>query len=397
MKIPILRLAYDEEDIRYIKGEIEKVLRSNYLTMSGRVREFESRFAAYCGTGYAIGTNTGTSSIEIILRAIGVEDSTVIVPSNTYMATPLAVIKAGGRVIFADCRRENLQIDPQDIEMKIRPDTKGVIVVHIGGIITPLFGRIKEICRKKGLFLIEDAAHAHGASIDGKKAGSLGQAGSFSFYPTKVMTTAEGGMITTDDEEILKKARILREHGKGDPAYNIHVEIGDNWRFSELHAVLGIQQMMKADRILNERREIARLYTALLRDMEGVRLLEVPSNIEPSYYKYIAFLEGGIDRGELKEMMRSEYDIFMPGEVYSDACHSQPVFKKYPGKAMNTEDVFPNTDFVCARHICLPLYPGLSANEVEYVAVSLRKCVGKLAGNRKARGLRLRRGAHLEK
>ncbi|MBI5468692.1 MAG: DegT/DnrJ/EryC1/StrS family aminotransferase [Deltaproteobacteria bacterium] len=375
MKIPLLRIAYDEADIKYIKDEIEKVLRSGYLTMSGRVKEFEARFAKYCGTGYAVGTNTGTSSIEIILRAIGVKGSTVIVPSNTYMATPIAVIKAEGRVIFAECQRENLQIDPDDIERKIRSDTKGVIIVHIGGIISPHIEKIREICRKKGLFLIEDAAHAHGAAIDGRRAGSLCLAGSFSFYPTKVLTTAEGGMITTEDEEIYKKALVLREHGKGDPAYNVHVEIGDNWRFSELHAVLGIQQMMKADWILKERRRAAQRYNELLSDFEGIRLLEVPSNIEPSYYKYIAFLDERIDRKDLKEMMRHKYDISLPGEVYSDPCHSQPVFKKYPGKAVNTIDRFPNTEYVCRHHVCLPLYPGLSDSETEYVAASLKECL----------------------
>lgn len=374
MKIPLLRIPYDEADIKYIKDEIEKVLRSGYLTMSERVREFETRFAGYCGTRYAIGTNTGTSSLEIILRAIGVMGSTVIVPSNTYMATPLAVIKAEGRVIFADCQRENLQIDPDEIESKIQPDTKGVIIVHIGGIISPHLERLKGICSRKGLFLIEDAAHAHGAAINGQRAGSLCSAGSFSFYPTKVLTTAEGGMITTDDEEIYKKALVFREHGKGDPACNVHVEIGDNWRFSEIHAVLGIQQMIKADWILMERRRVAQRYTELLRDTGGIRLLEVPAGVEPSYYKYIVFLSERIERKELKEMMKNKYDIVMPGEVYSDPCHSQPVFGKYPEKVANPMDRFPNTDYVCSHHACLPLYPGLSDSEIEYVAGALRKC-----------------------
>lgn len=376
MKIPILRIPYDEDDIAYIKDGVEKVLRSGYLTMSDRVREFETMFARMCGVKYAVGTNSGTSAIEIALRALGVEGTTVIVPSNTYMATPIAVVKAGARVIFAECQKENLQIDPDDVERKIQPDTRGVIVVHIGGIITPYMERLKAICSRKNLFLIEDAAHAHGAAIDGKMAGSLTLAGSFSFYPTKVMTTAEGGMCTTDDHSIYEKALILREHGKADHDHNIHTEFGDNWRFSELHAVLGLQQMRKFEWILAERRRIASFYDGLLWGLDEVRPVSVPTNIRPSYYKYIVYLDEGIDRTALKKMMRAQYDIAIPGEVYSDPCHSQPVFRKYPEKmANNDRDAFPITEYVCRHHMCLPLYPGMVDNEVRYVIASLKSSI----------------------
>lgn len=376
MKIPILRIYYSEEDINYIKNEIEKVLRSGYLTMSDRVREFEVKFASFCGTRYAVGTNSGTSSIEIILRAIGIENSTVIVPSNTYMATALAVIKAGGRVIFAECEKDNLQLDPDDIERKIQSDTKGVIIVHIGGIISPNIERIKDICRIKNIFLIEDAAHAHGATIDGEMAGSLTLAGSFSFYPTKVLTTAEGGMITTSDDYIYNKAIILREHGKSNHNLNIHSEIGDNWRFSEIHAVLGIQQMIKADWILMERRRIAEMYNMMISKIEGIEPLIIPENIKSSYYKYIVLLQESINRNKLKKILKEYYEITLPGEVYAYPCHSQPVFNKYPQYIANSKkDIFPITEYVCSHHICLPLYPGLKDNEIEYILSSLREAI----------------------
>lgn len=378
MNIPIIRIPYDEDDIKYIKDEIEKVLRSGYLTMSRKVKEFEEKYAKYCGTKYAIGTNSGTSSLEMILRAIEVDGYNVIVPSNTYMATPIAVVKAGGKVIFTECTKENLQIDPDDIERKIRFDTKAVIVVHIGGFITPHFKRIKDICKKNNLVIVEDAAHAHGASIDGKMAGSLGLAGSFSFYPTKVLTTAEGGMITTDNDEIFKKSIVLREHGKADHNLNIHTEFGDNWRFSEIHAVLGLQQMKKVNWILNERRRIAAQYDLLLKDIDEIRPIKIDENIKPSYYKYIAYLDERIERNILKDSLKINYNIFLPGEVYSNPCHSQPVFKKYPEKMLNSEkDEFPVTDYVCKHHICLPLYPSLNDDEIMYVIKSLKECIKK--------------------
>lgn len=374
MKIPILRLDYTEEEIKAIQEGIKAVLKSGYLTMGEKVAEFEDAFAAFTGAKYAIATNSGTSSLEIILRAIGVAGKTVIVPSNTMMASPASVVHAGGRVIFADCDRKNLQLDPKDLKRKLRADTKAVMLVHIGGIISPAFYEIKEICDKNGMALIEDAAHAHGATIDGKQAGTLGLAGSFSFYPTKVIVTAEGGMITTNDEKIYRKALSLRDHGRAPDDPNNHVEIGYNWRFSELHAVLGIQQMKKAGKILAERRKIAGWYDKKLKGTKGIKLLEIPANIKSSYYKYIVFLDDKIDRETIKKKLKEKYSVSLTGEVYSHPCHSQPAFKKYPKTVANDPaDTFPNTEYVAKKHICLPIYPGLTENEVDYIVDSLKK------------------------
>lgn len=374
MNIPILRLPYTEEEIDFIKNGIVEVLKSGYLTMGDKAAEFERLFAKFIGIKYAVGTNSGTSSLEIVLRAIGIERATVVVPSNTFMATPISVIHAGGKVIFTDCQRDNLQMNPEDLRRKIRDDTKGVIIVHIGGIISPYFDEIKKICDQNSLFLLEDAAHAHGATINGRKAGALGIAGSFSFYPTKVLTTAEGGMITTNNEEIYQKSLVLRDHGKADHNFNIHTEFGYNWRFSELHAVLGLQQMMKVNLILEQRRKIAKMYDERLEGVRGIKLLKIPQNIEPSYYKYILFLDDGSNREEVKRELRGKYAISLPGEVYSEPCHNQPVFKKYPWAMVNDRsDTFPQTEYACQRHICLPLYPGLTDSEVDYVVDSLKR------------------------
>lgn len=372
LKIPILRLLYTQEDIDFVTKGITEVLRSGYLTMGEKVAQFEKMFAQFVGARYTIATNSGTSSLEIILRSIGVADNTIIIPSNTMMATPVTVIHAGGKVIFADCQRDNLQLDPQDLKRKIRADTKGVILVHIGGIISPALDEIKRICDEEGLFLLEDAAHAHGASIDNRNAGSLGIAGSFSFYPTKVLVTAEGGMITTDDEGIYRKSIVLRDHGKADPDLNVHTEFGYNWRFSELHAVLGILQMKKVDAILAARRKIAHMYDEKLAGVRRVKKLEIPPNINSSFYKYIVFLDDDVDRDAVKRELKEQYDVSLTGEVYSHPCHSQPIFKKYPWAMANDPgDTFPQTEYVSQRHICLPLYPGLTEEEIDYVVDSL--------------------------
>ncbi|MFC2007794.1 DegT/DnrJ/EryC1/StrS family aminotransferase [Chloroflexota bacterium] len=373
-KIPILRLTYTPQEIDFITEGIVEVLKSGYLTMGEKVNQFERAFAEFVGVRYAVATNSGTSSLEITLRAIGIEGSSVIIPSNTFIATATAVVHAGGKVVFADCQKENFQINPADLKRKINADTRGVILVHIGGMISPYLDEIKNICDENDLFLLEDAAHAHGATIDNRQAGSLGSAGSFSFYPTKVLVTAEGGMITTDEERIYKKALVLRDHGKESADLNVHTEFGYNWRFSELHAVLGLQQLKKVDAILAERRKIARHYDEGLERVRGISRLEIPENIQSSYYKYIVLLDDGFNRDEVKTELQEKYGISLTGEVYAHPCHSQPVFKKYPWTTVNyPTDTFPQTEYIAARHICLPLYPGLTAAEIDYIVDSLEK------------------------
>jgi len=382
MRVPGFDLRYSEEDIRFIMGEFGKILEGGFISMGKYTDEFERAFASYCGVPYALATSNGTCSIEMVLRAIDVKGKTVMVPSHTFMATATAVVHAGGRVVFVDCRRENFQMDPADLKRKIRPDTKAVILVHMSGIISPHFDEIKAICDKNGLLLVEDAAHAHGSTIDGRKAGTLGVAGSFSFFSTKVLTTGEGGMVTTSDENIYKSCKALRDHGRFTPAPNIHDEFGYNWRPSEFHSVLGIRQMQKAEKILEERRWIAGMYDSLLaaRPIPGITPLKIPGNIKSAYYKYILYCGEDIDRAALKKTMKEEYEVSLPGELYNQALHTQPVFKKNPDALANPDDSFPETDYVVRKHFCLPLYSGLGQDKIEHVITSLEKAAGKLAG-----------------
>jgi len=372
MKIPILRIPFTDNDIEYINNGIEEILRSGQLTLGKNVVEFEKRFAGFAGTNYALGVNSGTSALEIFLRSIDVRDSSVIVPTNTFMATATSVVHAGGKVIFTDVMRDNLCMDPDDLKEKIQKDTKAVVLVHLGGIITPHIKAIQEICKDNDLYLLEDAAHAHGSSIDGKMAGSLGDGGAFSFYPTKVMTCGEGGILTTDNESIYTKAETLRDHGKPDHRFNKHTEFGYNWRLSEIHAVIALQQMNNVDWILGERRRIAKAYDKKLKNVSGLSPVKIPSNVKSSYYKYIAYLDDGIERDVIKTKLKEEYGIYLTGEVYADPCHSQPVFRNYPGTMVNNSgDKFPVAEYVSEKHICLPLYPGLSEQEIDYVVQAL--------------------------
>lgn len=372
MNIPILRIPFTAEDRIFIHEGMEEIFKTGQLAMGKNVRAFESQFADFIGVEYALGVNSGTSALEMILRAIDIRHCSVLVPTNTFMATATAVIHAGGKVIFCDVLPGDLCIDPDDLQKKIKKNTKVVIIVHIGGIISPQFEEIRKICDENGLFLIEDAAHAHGSSINNKKAGSLGLAAAFSFYPTKVMTCGEGGMITTDDRDLYQKMVTLRDHGKPDHRFNLHTEFGYNWRMSEIHAVIGLSQMKKIDWILEQRRHLAKIYENKLKNLEKLRYVSLPATIKSSYYKFICYLSQDINRDVLKKNLAEVYQIECAGEVYAIPCHKQPVFKKNKNMMLNKQnESFPGADFVCSNQVCLPLYPGLTETEVEYIVESL--------------------------
>ena len=369
-------LRYSDSELRSITARFEEVIRSGFISMGRNVAEFERQWARYCGVKYAVATANGTCSMEMILRAIGVRGGTVIVPSHTFIASAAAAIHAGARVIFVDCQRENFQMDPEDVRRKIRSDTKAVMLVHMSGIISPHLDAIREICEQRGIPLVEDAAHAHGATIDGRKAGSLGLAGSFSFFSTKVITTGEGGMVTTNDEKIYNVACALRDHGRFGAEPNVHDEIGYNWRPSEFNALLGLEQMRRVDEILQRRRQIAERYDEKLRALKipGVKLLEIPTRVESSYYKYIVYLEPPLQREELKRILKQQYGVSLPGELYNRDCHTQPLFRRYPEAIVpQPKESFAETEYVVSHHCCLPLYFSLTDDQVDYVVASLDK------------------------
>src|SRR5947199_5245423 len=226
MRVPPASISFSNEDISNITEEISECLRTGALTLGQNGRQFEEEFAALCRVPYAVAVNSGTSALEIILRAIGVQNREVIVPTNTFFATAAAVIHAGGRVRFADCEPGSFALDVGSLRECLNANTAAVILVHIGGIISPRLADISQICHQVGVPLIEDAPHAQGSTLGAQTAGSFGIAAAFSFYPTKVITSAEGGMITTSDEALYREALIYRDQGKEGFTTNYHVRLG---------------------------------------------------------------------------------------------------------------------------------------------------------------------------
>ncbi|MDR2725404.1 MAG: DegT/DnrJ/EryC1/StrS family aminotransferase [Candidatus Adiutrix sp.] len=374
MEVPILKIPFDQADAEVICGELKEMLLSGRLAMGDKTLAFERAFAGFCGVGHALGVNSGTAALEIICRALEVEGGSVAVPANTFLATALAPIAAGARIILVDCDPLYFQMCPEDLARKMRPDTRAVILVHLGGFISPAWRRIKELAENNGAAFIEDAAHAHGAEVPEGRAGSLGFAAAFSFYPTKVLTTAEGGLVTTSDREFYQRLQIIRQHGQIKPGSNLHHFWGGNFRPSEIHALLGLAMMRKADCILAARRAAAAVYDRLLAGAP-VRPVLPPPGLRPAYYKYMALLPEGLDRDRIKKRLREEFQVNLAGEVYAVAGHRQPLWSSRPGYLAAPLEPLPVTEMVARRQVCLPLYPGLDGEAQDFVVESLLKAL----------------------
>lgn len=364
MRVPPARVSFPAEDRAEILARIDEALTSGQLTLGPIGRELEGAFAERHSTEHAVAVSSGTSALEIVLRAIGVEGREVIVPANTFFATAAAAMHAGARVVFVDCDPATMAFDLADVEAHINPNTAAVVAVHIGGLISPDMPALVQLCRDRGVPLVEDAAHAHGSALGGKSAGTFGVAGAFSFYPTKVMAGGEGGIIVTDDASIVEAAHTYRDQGKGSFLANFHTKLGANWRMSEPHAAIVHSQLGRLDEFIAARQAIAKRYDGAVDDL-GLTALHVPADAHCNYYKYIAFLPDGIERAALKQTMRERFDIGLSGEVYDTPLHLQPVFAEFADRAL------PGAEYIGARHICLPLYPSLSDSDADYVVESL--------------------------
>lgn len=369
-QVPAARIVFSEADRKTVLAMIDESLRTGALTLGPHTVAFEEAFRERHGAPFAIAVSSGTSALEIIFRAIDVAGAEVVVPANTFFATAAAVVHAGGRVRLADVAPDTMALSVDTIEAALTPETKAVVLVHIGGLISPETPAIRQLCERQGVHLIEDAAHAHGSSLDGIPAGRFSEAAAFSFYPTKVITSGEGGVIVTADERINDEAIIYRDQGKAGFLGGDHVRMGYAWRMSELHAAVGAVHLSRLDDYIAVRQAAAAVYDAALEDMDGVDALPIPAECVSNYYKYVAILEVGLSRSELKQELKANYGVSLTGEVYSLPLHRQPIFEREAaGKA------FPVADDVCARHICLPVHSDMTLEEAAYVADSLRSAI----------------------
>lgn len=314
-------IGFDPRDRARLHQLWDEVIDSGQWSHGEMNRRFEEAWEAHNGApSVAMGSWSGAAVAA--LEFAGVRGEAVLCPSNTFMATPLAIIAAGGRPVFVDCNREDLCMSFDDFERKAAEHKpKAAVLVHIGGHIAFDTQRIAEACRASGIFLFEDCAHAHGASWNGERPGTFGDAGAYSFYATKTVSTGEGGVLVSRSPDVLEFARTFRDYGK--PSYDV---AGLNFRMSEFTAALALVQTERLDEIVDWKNRVARDVL----DLAHPGRLELPEGMVSGLYKYIVF--DPIENSS--------------GKVYDQPCH----------RIMGTGDDLPNADWVADSHWCVPFY-----------------------------------------
>ena len=366
MNIPIFKLHFDQEFISKYQEGSKLILESGELTNGPYVKKFEEEFKKISKTEYALAVSNGTAALEVSLRALDLRGKKVIIPTNTFIATAVAVENAGAKPLILDIEKDSFSLNPDLLQktLESEKDVAAVILVHIGGIISPHIEKIISLCNEYKVALIEDAAHAHGATYQGKPSGSFGLSGCFSFFPTKVMTTAEGGMITTSSKDFFEKIQSIRQFGQDMTQTYLHLQNGSNFKMTEFQALLGLLDMQRLNERLNKRTKLAEIYQQEL-DHSDFELINTDSSSKNAFYKAIILSQ--IKSDEIRLRCKDK-DIELTGEVYRYPLHQQPVYKE----KLNALD-YPNAQHFSEYHICPPLYPELTEDEVRYICQVLKQ------------------------
>jgi len=364
-EIPVCEPTLRGRELEYLTN----CIKTNWISSKGNyVVEFEKEFSRFCNANYGIATSSGTTALHLALVALGIgKNDEVIVPTLTMIATTNPVIFAGATPVFVDSEPNTWNIDVSAIEEKITDRTKAILPVHIYGHPVDMDPLLK-IAKKHNLFVIEDAAEAHGAEYKGKIVGCLGDIGCFSFYTNKIITTGEGGMAITNSNETADRLNLLRDLAHSKEKRYLHYEIGFNYRMTNLQAAIGLAQMEKIDEYVSARRNHAKLYNSILRDVEGITLPPETGWAKNIYWLYSILIEDafGIGRDELIAKLAEEgietRPFFIP-------MHKQPVFQKM---GLISGD-FPIADELCAKGICLPSSSSLEEKQIKYVCNAIKE------------------------
>ena len=324
-------IGFEKEDTKQLHRMWDEIIETQKWSEGKFTQSFEEKWSIYNNADSVAFSSWGGAALAA-LEFFKVKGKTVLCPSNTFMATPLSIIKAGGLVEFVDCNKDDLCMSLEDLREKIEKYKPiAVFIVHIGGHVAFRIKEIARLCREKGIILLEDCAHAHGSSWNGKKPGVWGDAGIYSFYATKTISTGEGGMLVSKNKDLINYARKYRNYGK----FEYEVK-GLNYRMSEFTAAMGCVQVDRLDEIVGWKNEYARKYL----DPRFSKRLMFPKGMISGYYKYIVF----------EPIEKST------GKVYDQPCH----------KIMKKAYELPNTEWVTQNHWCIPLYyKGVKMDKME--------------------------------
>ena len=365
MKIPVAKPYLTKEEAQ---NAYDTIL-TNWVTQGPRVQEFEEKFAKYTGSKYAVALSNCTNALHLAMIVAGIkEGDEVICPSMSYIATANSITYVGAKPVFAEVHSDTFNLDVNHTEKLITSKTKAILLVHQIGLPADI-DAFKNLCKKNNLILIEDAACAVGSAYKGKKIGSHSDLVCFSFHPRKVITTGDGGMITTNNQQYYNRLRLLRQHGMSindrerhnsdKIIFEEHLEIGYNYRLTDIQAAVGIKQLEKLDWIIEERRKIASKYQQAFKNIKCVRLPTEPEGYFTNWQSYVLYLkpESKVKRNELIQLLLNKGISSRRGVMTS---HREKAYGDYKLSLPVSEDASDNS-------IVLPLYVPMSDVEIDYV------------------------------
>lgn len=366
-KIPLSDIDLDNEEIEAVTN----VLKSKWLSMGPVTEDFENKFREYLNVKHAYAVNNCTAALHIAHKVLGIkEGDEVICPSLTFVATANSILYCGAKPVFADITSiDDFNISPDDILEKITPKTRAITVVHYAGYPCDM-DAIMEIAEDYKLFVIEDAAHAPGAEYKGKKVGTIGDVGCFSFFSNKNLVTGEGGMIVTNNDKISEKIRIMRSHGmttltwdryKGHARSYDVVDLGFNYRANEITSALGLVQLKKLDKNNEKRKELVDLYKKELKNIKEVKIPFKDYKEKSSYHIMPILLSEEISRKEFIDKLKKKG---IQTSIHYPSIH---LFSYYKKKFGFKEGILPKTEFVGKHEVTLPLYPTMVEEDIRYI------------------------------
>jgi perosamine synthetase len=368
MKIYLSRPDICEKDIQ----AVTEVLKGPNLALGPKMAEFEKKMADYAGRKHGISVNSGTSALFLCVKALGIKkDDEVITTPFTFIASTNCILMVDAKPVFVDIDAENLNIDPKKIEEKITKKTKAILPVAVFGNPAAM-DSICKIAKKHNLPVIEDSCEALGSELNGKKAGTFGDVGTFAFYPNKQMTTGEGGMIVTDNEKIADVCTSLRNQGRGKGGgWLAHERLGYNFRLSDINAALGIAQLVRIEEFIQKRQRVAGWYQETLADDNRIIMPKEPKGCKVSWFVFVVRLKEPYisKRNAILNAMQAEG---IQVSNYFPPVTLQPfMVEKFGYK----DGDFPVADKVCKSTIALPFYNNLGRDEVSIVCKTLKKCL----------------------
>ena len=385
-EIKPVKLDFTDNDLKQISNKISEIFKSGNLILGKYTNQFEKKFAEYINVKEAVALNSGTSALEVAIT-LSIKSNRfysenkkknnlnnkkkILVQSNTNFATIAAIIRSGATPIFLDIDEKYFSPSYNQIvdEYKKHKQIAGLVIVHIGGIIHPDVNKIANFCKKNRIFFIEDCAHSHGSTFNGKKAGSFGDYGCFSFFPTKVITTIEGGMITTNNSKSKELIKSFRNQGKRGGAYGgIHYDLGNSWRISEISAYVGLLQLKRLNHILKKKNKIVKKIINYIKKSSLLNYCRIEHMDLCANYKLIILAKNKSIRQDLLKKFKDK-KIYVGGDVYGVPCHKQPVFKNYIRKKIYLS----STDKYCELQICPPVHSGLLNSEIKRICSVIEK------------------------